>query len=98
MRTAYFITIAAFLFLAEESIISDFNRYGKVDSIHIDKSLISDMSKAFENIQVDSLGENGIETTVNALEKISSVAINPIVGYSENIKDLSKELSQVNKK
>jgi len=95
MRTATILAVLAFIYLAEESIISDYNRYGKVSNVHVDKEMLQQMSDAIENIDIDDLKTNSITTVVTAVEDVSNAAAKPVINYSRDIIDLSNQMATV---
>lgn len=95
MRTITLLAILAFIYLAEESIVSDYNRYGKVSSIHVDKEMLQQMSDAIEKIDIDDLQTNSITTVVTAVEDVSNAAAKPVITYSKDIIDLSNQMAMV---
>lgn len=90
---AYFAIIAS-LFLAEESVISSYQRTGSVDGIQINKSMIEEMSDAVSDINWEDLSQNSIQTVVGITEKILSAAVNPIVEYGRSICDEATQMAR----
>ena len=84
---AYFAIIAS-LFLAEESVISSYQRTGSVDGIQINKSMIEEMSDAVSDINWEDLGQNSIQTVVDI------TAVNPIVEYGRSICDEATQMAR----
>ena len=87
-----YIFIVAFIFLAEENIISNYRRYGTVNDVSVNSEMLEKMEGVIENIDEEDLKEHTFRTVYTAMSDIFNIALSSIKEYGKEICDISKEL------
>lgn len=98
MKTLSSLAVIAFLFLAEDSIVSDLSQFGDVHSIHVDQNFADALADAVSDINVDSLNVNDLTHVVTAANQIVNVSVEPIKKYGRDICQYANEMAQLSHK